>query len=187
MSSLEGPKTKERARCRMQTIFRRSRRKAGSSSCKQISKALVSVVSTAPQKLESYGRVHGKKKREAISSSSLLLKRQQRQLILLRHAMRCPHAPGECPVTTHCAQAKQLCEHMAACTQGDHCTRQHCASSKYLLSHYVQCGGDDDKVDLSSLACPVCGPVRAAILKSRRKVDEELAREMDAKLNLVVL
>mmetsp|Transcript_21382 Transcript_21382/g.43164 ORF Transcript_21382/g.43164 Transcript_21382/m.43164 type:complete len:227 (-) Transcript_21382:332-1012(-) len=127
-----------------------------------------------------------KKKKES-TPSAFSLKRQQRQLLLLHHASRCPHPIGQCPVTTHCAQAMRLHEHIVNCPDGYQCTTPHCASSKYLLSHYAQCGGGYKSLDLSSLVCPVCRPIRAAILKSRRRTDGALAREVDAKLNLMNL
>ena len=84
------------------------------------------------------------------------IRHKQQRLLLLRHASRCQHESGKCPVTPHCASMKRLWEHIAVCkNQG--CTVQHCLSSRYVLSHYRGC---------KDTRCPACAPVRETIRKS---------------------
>jgi len=45
-----------------------------------------------------------------------VLRHQQQRLLLLRHAAKCPHEDGRCPVTPHCAGMKRLWKHIAECT-----------------------------------------------------------------------
>lgn len=87
------------------------------------------------------------------------VRHKQQRLLLLRHASRCHHEAGKCPVTPHCASMKQLWKHIAHC-KDQHCTVQHCMSSRYVLSHYRRC--KDPK-------CPACGPVRETIKKGAEK------------------
>ena len=61
------------------------------------------------------------------------IRRKQQRLLLLRHASRCQHEAGKCPVTPHCASMKRLWEHITHCKYRS-CTVQHCLSSRYVLS-----------------------------------------------------
>lgn len=85
-----------------------------------------------------------------------VLKQQQQRLLLLRHASKCPHDNGRCPVTPHCAGMKQLWKHIMSCKDQE-CKIAHCVSSRYVLSHYSKCKDQN---------CPVCGPVREAIRRN---------------------
>lgn len=87
------------------------------------------------------------------------IRHKQQRLLLLRHASRCQHESGKCPVTPHCASMKRLWEHIAIC-KIQSCTVQHCLSSRYVLSHYRRC---------KDQRCPACGPVRETIRKSSQK------------------
>jgi len=87
------------------------------------------------------------------------IRHKQQRLLLLRHASRCQHEAGKCPVTPHCASMKKLWEHIAHC-KNQQCTVQHCLSSRYVLSHYRRC---------KDPRCPACGPVRDTIRKSHER------------------
>ena len=91
-----------------------------------------------------------------------VLKQQQQRLLLLRHASKCPHDSGRCPVTPHCANMKQLWKHIMTCKDQE-CKVAHCVSSRYVLSHYSKC---------KDQACPVCGPVREAIRRNYERSKE---------------
>jgi E1A/CREB-binding protein len=93
------------------------------------------------------------------SDRQQVLRHQQQRLLLLRHAAKCPHEDGRCPVTIHCAGMKRLWKHIAEC-KDQKCLVPHCVSSRYVLSHYHRC---------RDLRCPVCGPVREAIQRSHEK------------------
>ena len=67
-----------------------------------------------------------------------VLRHQQQRLLLLRHAAKCPHENGKCPVTPHCAGMKRLWKHIADC-KDQKCLVPHCVSSRYVLSHYHRC------------------------------------------------
>lgn len=86
------------------------------------------------------------------------IRHKQQRLLLLRHASRCQHEAGSCPVTPHCASMKKLWEHIAHC-RDPQCTVQHCLSSRYVLSHYRRC---------KDARCPACGPVRETIRNSQK-------------------
>eukprot|EP01038_Epipyxis_sp_PR26KG_P004228 gene4228-6004_t len=88
-----------------------------------------------------------------------VLKQQQQRLLLLRHASKCPHGNGQCPVTPHCWSMKMLWKHIMSCKDQD-CKVAHCVSSRYVLSHYSKC---------KEQSCPVCGPVREAIKRNYEK------------------
>lgn len=88
-----------------------------------------------------------------------VLRHQQQRLLLLRHAAKCQHEDGRCPVTPHCAGMKRLWKHIAEC-KNQKCLVPHCVSSRYVLSHYHRC---------KDVRCPVCGPVREAIHRSHEK------------------
>jgi len=93
------------------------------------------------------------------SDRQQVLRHQQQRLLLLRHAAKCPHEDGRCPVTPHCAGMKRLWKHIAEC-KDQKCLVPHCVSSRYVLSHYHRC---------KDVRCPVCGPVREAIHRSHEK------------------
>ena len=86
-----------------------------------------------------------------------VLRQQQQRLLLLRHSSKCPAGtpqnPEKCRATPHCAQMKQLWQHIAKC-KDQRCATSHCVSSRYVLSHYHRC---------KDQSCMVCGPVRQAI------------------------
>mmetsp|Transcript_9580 Transcript_9580/g.11848 ORF Transcript_9580/g.11848 Transcript_9580/m.11848 type:complete len:1772 (-) Transcript_9580:280-5595(-) len=92
-----------------------------------------------------------------------VLRHQQQRLLLLRHAAKCPHEDGRCPVTPHCAGMKRLWKHIAEC-KDQKCLVPHCVSSRYVLSHYHRC---------KDVTCPVCGPVRQAIHRSHEKAKQQ--------------
>lgn len=87
------------------------------------------------------------------------IRHKQQRLLLLRHATRCQHPEGTCPVTPHCASMKRLWEHIAHCRDAN-CTVQHCLSSRYVLAHYRRCRDP---------RCPACGPVRETIRRSSQR------------------
>ena len=87
------------------------------------------------------------------------VRHKQQRLLLLRHASRCQHESGQCPVTPHCSSMKKLWEHIAVC-KNQTCTVQHCLSSRYVLSHYRRC---------KDTRCPACRPVRETIQKSTQR------------------
>lgn len=89
-----------------------------------------------------------------------VLRQQQQRLLLLRHASKCKHENGKCPVTQHCAGMKRLWKHIAEC-KDQLCQVPHCVSSRYVLSHYHRC---------KEAGCAVCGPVREAIHRNHEKV-----------------
>ena len=94
-----------------------------------------------------------------IANRQQVLRHQQQRLLLLRHAAKCLHEDGRCPVTPHCAGMKRLWKHIAEC-KNQKCLVPHCVSSRYVLSHYHRC---------KDVRCPVCGPVREAIHRSHEK------------------
>lgn len=94
-----------------------------------------------------------------VSDRQQVLRHQQQRLLLLRHAAKCQHDDGRCPVTPHCAGMKRLWKHIAEC-KDQKCLVPHCVSSRYVLSHYHRC---------KDVRCPVCGPVREAIHRSHEK------------------
>jgi E1A/CREB-binding protein len=83
--------------------------------------------------------------------------KQQRWLLFLRHASKCQAAEGRCQYTPHCHVAKKLWEHVLKCTDGA-CQYPRCLASRELLKHHQNC---------KDARCPVCGPVRSAMLKQR--------------------
>jgi len=91
-----------------------------------------------------------------------VLRQQQQRLLLLRHASKCPHENGTCPVTPHCAGMKRLWKHIAEC-KDQQCQMAHCVSSRYVLSHYHRC---------KDPRCAVCGPVREAIQRNHEKAKQ---------------
>uniref|UniRef100_A0A6S8EDF0 histone acetyltransferase n=1 Tax=Aureoumbra lagunensis TaxID=44058 RepID=A0A6S8EDF0_9STRA len=91
-----------------------------------------------------------------------VLRQQQQRLLLLRHASKCPHDNGNCPVTPHCAGMKKLWKHIAEC-KDQQCQTAHCVSSRYVLSHYHRC---------KDPRCAVCGPVRDAIQRNHEKAKQ---------------
>ena len=91
------------------------------------------------------------------------IRHKQQRLLLLRHASKCKHEPGQCPVTPHCASMKKLWGHIAHC-KSQQCTVQHCLSSRYVLSHYRRCKDPN---------CPACAPVRETIRKSEQRLQQQ--------------
>jgi len=91
-----------------------------------------------------------------------VLRQQQQRLLLLRHASKCPHENGTCPVTPHCSGMKRLWKHIAEC-KDQQCQMAHCVSSRYVLSHYHRC---------KDPRCAVCGPVREAIQRNHEKAKQ---------------
>ena len=91
-----------------------------------------------------------------------VLRQQQQRLLLLRHASKCPHECGTCPVTPHCQGMKRLWKHIAEC-KDQQCQMAHCVSSRYVLSHYHRC---------KDPRCAVCGPVREAIQRNHEKAKQ---------------
>ena len=83
--------------------------------------------------------------------------KQQRWLLFLRHASKCQAAEGQCQYTPHCHVAKSLWEHVLKCTNPQ-CQYPRCLASRELLKHHQNC---------KDARCPVCGPVRSAMLKQR--------------------
>mmetsp|Transcript_26503 Transcript_26503/g.30812 ORF Transcript_26503/g.30812 Transcript_26503/m.30812 type:complete len:764 (-) Transcript_26503:73-2364(-) len=101
------------------------------------------------------------------SDRAQVLRHQQQRLLLLRHAAKCPHEDGRCPVTPHCCGMKRLWKHIAEC-KNQKCQVPHCVSSRYVLSHYHRC---------KDVNCPVCGPVRHAIHRNNEK--QKLLKQMN--------
>ena len=96
--------------------------------------------------------------------AALNLRQQQQRLLLLRHASKCPHENGNCPVTPHCVGMKRLWKHIAEC-KDQQCQMAHCVSSRYVLSHYHRC---------KDPRCAVCGPVREAIQRNHERIDARM-------------
>jgi hypothetical protein len=111
------------------------------------------------QRAQPPGTSGGTSSSRSTSDRAQVLRHQQQRLLLLRHAAKCPHEDGQCPVTPHCAGMKRLWKHIAEC-KNQKCQVPHCVSSRYVLSHYHRC---------KDVRCPVCGPVREAIHRSHEK------------------
>eukprot|EP00548_Thalassiothrix_antarctica_P005641 CAMPEP_0194137570 /NCGR_PEP_ID=MMETSP0152-20130528/7459_1 /TAXON_ID=1049557 /ORGANISM="Thalassiothrix antarctica, Strain L6-D1" /LENGTH=1691 /DNA_ID=CAMNT_0038834663 /DNA_START=284 /DNA_END=5359 /DNA_ORIENTATION=- len=111
-----------------------------------------------PQQIAAPPGTNGARGRQ-VSDRQQVLRHQQQRLLLLRHAAKCQHEDGRCPVTPHCAGMKRLWKHIAEC-KDQKCLVPHCVSSRYVLSHYHRC---------KDVRCPVCGPVREAIHRSHEK------------------
>ena len=86
--------------------------------------------------------------------------KQQRWLLFLRHASKCNAPEGRCQYTPHCHVAKSLWEHVLRCVDPQ-CAYPRCLASRELLKHHQNC---------KDARCPVCGPVRSAMLKQRSQV-----------------
>jgi len=121
------------------------------------SAALPSASSAAPSGGTTTNGAGGQQRQ--VSDRQQVLRHQQQRLLLLRHAAKCQHDDGRCPVTPHCAGMKRLWKHIAEC-KNQKCLVPHCVSSRYVLSHYHRC---------KDVRCPVCGPVREAIHRSHEK------------------
>ena len=67
---------------------------------------------------------------------------------------------GQCQYTPHCHVAKNLWEHVLKCTLPT-CQYPRCLASRELLKHHQNC---------KDARCPVCGPVRSAMLKQRSQM-----------------
>jgi hypothetical protein len=107
---------------------------------------------------------HAKRPAGSSESEWQKIRHKQQRLLLLRHASRCQHDAGTCPVTPHCSSMKKLWEHIAHC-KNQQCKVQHCLSSRYVLSHFRRC---------TNAKCPSCGPVRDSI---KRSTDRERTRQ----------
>ena len=99
-----------------------------------------------------------------------IIRQQQQQLIILRHASKCPYPAGKCPVLKQCGSMKTHWNHIMKC-KSQNCSTPHCASSRYLLSHYSNCKEE---------TCPVCGPVKAAIQRRMAKLRQSRKRPYEA-------
>ena len=87
-----------------------------------------------------------------------IIRQQQQQLIILRHASKCRHRGGKCPVRKQWGSMKNIRTHIIG-RKSQKCSTPHCVSSRYLLSHYPNC----------KEMCPVCGPVKSVIQAQLRK------------------
>ena len=96
---------------------------------------------------------------EAISS----VRRMQNHILLRRHAAKCPHEDGPCPVTRSCGAMKKLWKHIRGCKDKS-CPVKYCAYSRDSLTHYHRC---------CDTWCPVCLPVRGAIHRAHAKAQAE--------------
>ncbi|KAL7531761.1 hypothetical protein ACHAXR_008032 [Thalassiosira sp. AJA248-18] len=56
-----------------------------------------------------------------------------------------------CPVTSHCAEGKDLCAHIRSCRL-ENCKYKKCLTSREVLGHYKSC---------KDILCQICGPVRS--------------------------
>lgn len=125
--------------------------------------APVAPIAAAPQQAQAApaapAPANGARNGRQVSDRQQVLRHQQQRLLLLRHAAKCQHEDGRCPVTPHCAGMKRLWKHIAEC-KDQKCLVPHCVSSRYVLSHYHRC---------KDVRCPVCGPVREAIHRSHEK------------------
>ena len=99
--------------------------------------------------------------------------KQQRWLLFLRHASKCQAQHGQCPYTPHCHVAKQLWEHVLKCTSNN-CQYPRCLASRELLKHHQNC---------KDARCPVCGPVRNAMLKQRQQAQQMMGSNKRMKLD----
>jgi TAZ zinc finger len=78
---------------------------------------------------------------------NILLK--TRRLFELYHASKC--AQEICYESKHCAEMKQLWNHMEHCSNNDPCQYPHCQSSRSVLTHYQAC---------PYKRCPICSSFR---------------------------
>lgn len=99
--------------------------------------------------------------------------KQQRWLLFLRHASKCQAQHGQCPYTPHCHVAKQLWEHVLKCTSHN-CQYPRCLASRELLKHHQNC---------KDARCPVCGPVRNAMLKQRQQSQQVMGASKRMKID----
>lgn len=83
------------------------------------------------------------------------IKWKQMRLLLFRHASKCHHKKGECPVTSLCWNMKLLWKHINDC-KDPLCEEKHCKSSKRLMKHYIKC---------ADMRCIVCAPVKKTFKK----------------------
>ena len=120
-----------------------------------------STISGKSQPPSSCEQVHSQRPYHA-DQRQQVLRQQQQRLLLLRHASKCPHENGKCPVTPHCAGMKRLWKHIAEC-KDQQCQMAHCVSSRYVLSHYHRC---------KDQRCAVCGPVRDVIKRNHEKAKQ---------------
>ena len=132
-----------------------------SSTNKNSALSAASTISGKSQPPSSCEQVHSQRPYHA-DQRQQVLRQQQQRLLLLRHASKCPHENGKCPVTPHCAGMKRLWKHIAEC-KDQQCQMAHCVSSRYVLSHYHRC---------KDQRCAVCGPVRDAIQRNHEKAKQ---------------
>ena len=93
------------------------------------------------------------KSRARQASVSTKTRIRQQRLILLHHASTCT-AMENCKVTRHCAQMKDVWNHIMETDCDDpNCSVKHCLSSRYVMNHYRRC-------QKPASLCMVCGPVR---------------------------
>ena len=128
------------------------------------------MISPAPIAAHAGGRGAGGGAKQKLTHEqrAQVIQRQQQRLLLLRHSSKCPAAgtpqnPDKCRATPHCAQMKQLWQHLAKC-KDPKCATPYCVSSRYVLSHYHRC---------KDQSCLVCGPVRQAIQREAPGEDDE--------------
>lgn len=111
-------------------------------------------------------------------NSDSSIRRQQRRILLVRHAMKCQHSAGTCPVLKdECLAARVLCVHISKCREA-RCSIPHCESTRHALAHYKRCVDD---------SCPICTPVNRAIKEDRKKMMASQARQDEASLSIVHL
>jgi TAZ zinc finger len=110
------------------------------------------------------------KQTERETDRAKVLHQQQQRLLLLRHASKCEAATGQCTITIHCDQLKDLWKHIGKCKDKD-CKMLHCVSSRFVLSHYHRC---------KDLACVVCSPIRKIINPSNTNAMDEAITAMRA-------
>ncbi|EGT58758.1 hypothetical protein CAEBREN_06111 [Caenorhabditis brenneri] len=78
------------------------------------------------------------------------MEEHKRQLVMLFHAKNCNAQP--CTVS-HCADFKNIWNHMINCRAGENCTVTGCALSRSLMIHYKNCQNGN---------CGICAEVRKA-------------------------
>ena len=130
------------------------------------------MISPAPIAAHAGGRGAGGGAKQKLTHEqrAQVIQRQQQRLLLLRHSSKegkcpagTPQNPDKCRATPHCAQMKQLWQHLAKC-KDPKCATPYCVSSRYVLSHYHRC---------KDQSCLVCGPVRQAIQREAPGEDDE--------------
>jgi TAZ zinc finger len=109
--------------------------------------------------------------RRPTSSKADTKRSNTQQLILLRHAARCPYGPdsldketrGKCPIHKQCAETKELLGHMAMChVMAGGCPFPGCDGSKGLFSVVYPSGAPKASLDTSRAPEPPASPMVAA-------------------------